>query len=137
MSAHLAMGVVLLSCLVSAITMLTLLPLIFWIFVVPKIEKRIGKELKFNYSVLPFGKYLCGYIELAFTITLMYLNLRILRDNSKIKLHRLALVTAEYDVSSATQVELVLSFIVFVCMTLFVISLFLMFLIPILYPLRS
>ena len=134
MSPHIVMGILIGAGLVEMVLGLILFPLVFWIFVVPGIESRIGKKLNFSYSALPFGKYFCGYMELAFTITLMYLSLKIFKDKLKIKFDHFALVNAKYDVSMAPRSELVISFLGFANMIFFLILMLLMFLIPIMYP---
>jgi len=139
MSPHIAMGIILFTGMANAIFMLTLLPLMFWIFVVPKIENRVGHKLKFHpqYEITPFGKYFVGPVELGCTIALMYLNFKIFNDTVKIKFDKTrALANANYDVKTASKIELIMSFVCFFCMILFITSLLLMFLIPIMFPLK-
>ena len=125
--------------LVNCIVIITVLPLIVWVFVIPKIEKRMGKKLTFSrmYDFIFLGKYLMGSLEVGIDIGLMYLSWKIFKNKTFLKCRKDdALILAKYDVEHASNTELITGFICFLCMFLFLVAMFLMFLIPHLYPLH-
>lgn len=92
---------------------LTFFPITFWLFIIPKIQKRAGKKFLYNpklyvYPIL--SKYL-AYIDVAWGISVKYVGVKYFGDQKKFKLDsRRPLETVTYDVTQASKFEVFFSF---------------------------
>jgi len=92
---------------------LTFFPLIFNWFIIPEIEKKVGKKLEYRlwiYKGRWFPK-LSYYLEIAAYIVILYLRKKIGRPLLKKRLPpEVALINAKYEIEMVSRKELMWSF---------------------------
>ena len=108
---HLLYDVTILSIGINMLSM----PFLFTFYIIPKIEKRLGKKLEFvmlNYNLLPGNKFLAGYFEISWCIVKKYLmwklkksNFNEVRPSSKWSLWR-----SNYRIEDASRFEIFIGF---------------------------
>ena len=100
------------------------MPFLFTFYIIPKIEKRVGKKLEFvmpNYYLLPGSKFVTGYFEISWCIIKKYLmwklnklNYNSIKPNSKWALWR-----SNYRIEGASRFEIFISFFALINIILF------------------
>ncbi len=94
------------------------MPIVFYFFIIPKIEKQIGQKLEFTlriYDFSPLG-FLVRYGEVASYIVKKQLGLKI-KPNSQ-----LALAKVHYDISLCSRADIIWSFIAQISIWIAIIS---------------
>ena len=91
-----------------------ILPLIFNFFLIPKIEKKIGKKLEYKhyiYQVALFGSFFGRYIEISYYMVVKFIASKLGFDPNKVNLGKLlALQSVNYNIEEASYVEVGISF---------------------------
>lgn len=90
------------------------MPIIFNFFIIPKIEKKTGKKLEFApyWNAFLFGNFIIGYAEIVEYIIIKYFALRFKKNPDAIRVNRkFALEKIKYDIRTASNFEIKMSFI--------------------------
>ena len=92
-----------------------LMPFLFTFYIIPKIEKRLGKKLEFvmlNYNLLPGNKFLAGYFEISWCIVKKYLMWKLKKSNfNEVRpSSKWALWRSNYRIEDASRFEIFISF---------------------------
>lgn len=110
----------------SLVILSCIMPLIFNVFVIPEIEKRIGKELMFSrpsYNFYPFSRCLTRHYEVAIYIFIKLLGIK-KEPSCSFALSKTNGVN--YNIKNATKSEIIISIIDVMAITSFVIGLAIM-----------
>lgn len=102
-------------CFFAVINSMLIFPIIFNYLLIPKIEKRIGQKLNFclaMYNGYLFGKFFCRYIEIMYSILILYFRFKLTRNPKDKKLASFfALGQIDYQISTASPFEIIMSFL--------------------------
>jgi hypothetical protein len=123
---------------ISVVNFIVILPLTFNLYIIPKIEQRIGKKLQFNavmYKVQIFSKWFYPPLEIGLDIVIKYLIWKITgnlpgdrwgynpKDPSPLR-------QVHYDISQAPCFEIIMGFVAVLDTLLFIFTLLVIWLQP-------
>ena len=105
--------------IIGLIYFLIAAPIIFHLFIIPKIEKRLGKKLQYKqviYQWQVFAKWFVPVMDIGFFITILYLTWKITGKKKieiweKVTANAYALAQTNYDIAEASYFEIFMSFL--------------------------
>jgi hypothetical protein len=115
MNMHLFLGLLVWIVGISCMLLITVYPMIFWLYVIPKIQKRLRKKMTYNpkFYCYPFLSKYMAYTDIAFSIFLRFLKIKIFKNQDKYNFDiERPLGTISYDIRYASKLEIILSFMV-------------------------
>lgn len=130
MDSHVFTGILLGIIGVSCVLILAVYPWIFWLYIIPCIQKRVRKKFTYDpkyefYSY--FGRY-SAYMDVAFSIFLRCVNMKMFNNQNKYRLGKSRpLETVSYDIKEASRIEIVTSVMFVVNCALMLFSFILIF----------